>query len=247
MKTLLRLSLYLLLAAPLALPASLVNDRAIETAARSSYTLRTLLEGRVKVSADFGVLTLTGAVEDLADKALAGDTAGNIPGVDGVEDKLTIMASHREHSDPWIVRGIRDGLRRTKGISAAATSITVEDGMVTLIGQVPTEAQKQTASRVAGEIVGVNYVRNNLVVTDASLPAGAAEEKIDDASVTSLVRALLAKQAATKALPPKVVTTGGVVRLTGLIGSEADKALVVRLVQEVRGVRAVTNELKIKG
>lgn len=247
MKTLFCLSLYLLLAAPLALPSSLVNDRAIETAARTSYTLRTLLEGRVKVSADFGVLTLTGAVEDLADKALAGDTAGNIPGVDGVDNKLTVVASHREHSDPWIVRGIRDGLRRTKGISAAATSITVEDGMVTLTGRVPTEAQKQAASRVAGDIAGVNYVRNNLIVTDAATPPATAEEMVDDASVTSLVRALLAKQKATKLPPPTVATAAGVVRLTGQIGSEADKGLLARLVQEVRGVRAVTNELKIKG
>lgn len=245
MKTLLRLSLYLLLAAPLALPASLVNDRQIETAARTSFALRTVLEGRVKVSADFGVLTLTGTVENQADKALAGETTTRIPGVSGVENKLTVQASHREQSDRWITQGIQRRLRVSRGLSSAAITVAVEDAMVTLTGNVEAAASKELAGRVAGEITGVKYVRNNLAVTDAS--AAAPEAEVDDASVTALVLAALWRHEATRALKPRITTTAGVVRIAGEAASEADKALVTRLAREVHGARSVTNELKVKG
>ena len=245
MKTLLRLSLYLLLAAPLALPASLVNDREIETAARTSFALRTVLEGRVKVSADFGVLTLTGTVENQADKALAGEATTRIPGVSGVENKLTVQAAHREQSDRWITQGIHRRLRVSRGLSGAAITVAVEDAMVTLTGNVEAAASKELAGRVASEITGVKYVRNNLAVTDASAAAPVAE--VDDASVTALVLAALLRHEATRALKPRITTTAGVVRIAGEAASEADKALVTRLAREVHGARSVTNELKVKG
>lgn len=247
MKTILRSFLLLLLAAPVVLPASLVNDRQIETAARTSFALRTVLEGRVKVSADFGVLTLTGTVENQADKALAGDTTTRIPGVSGVENNLTVQASHREQSDRWITQGIQRRLRVSRGLSVAAITVAVEDAMVTLTGNVEAAASKELAGRVAGEITGVKYVRNNLAVTDASAVGAVAVAEVDDASVTALVLAALLRHEATRALKPRITTTAGVVRIAGEAASEADKALVTRLAREVHGARSVTNELKLKG
>lgn len=245
MKTILRSFLLLLLASPVVLPATLVNDRQIETAARTSFALRTVLEGRVKVSAEFGVLTLTGTVENQADKVLAGDTTTRIPGVSGVENELTVQASHREQSDRWITQGIQRRLRVSRGLSVAAITVAVEDAMVTLTGNVAAAASKELAGRVAGEITGVKYVRNNLVVTDAAATVVVTE--VDDASVTALVLAALLRHEATRALNPRITTMAGVVRIAGEAASEADKTLVTRLAREVHGTRSVTNELKLKG
>jgi osmotically-inducible protein OsmY len=52
--------------------------------------------------------------------------------------------------------------------NAAAILITVEDGKVTLDGQVDTEENKSDAEQIAGDIDGVDNVENRLVVRDQS-------------------------------------------------------------------------------
>lgn len=247
MQTIPRLCLCLFLAVPAALPASLVNDRQIETAARTSFALRTVLEGRVKVSADFGVLTLTGTVEDEADRTLAGDAVSRIPGVKGFENKLVVQASHREQSDPWIARSIHRRLRVSRGLSTAPITVAVEDAMVTLTGTVPAAAARELAVRVVGEITGGKHVRNNLVVAEPLPEGNPAAVTVDDASVTALVVAALRRHAETGGIAFGITATGGLVRITGTAKSEAEKVLVTRVAREVHGVRAVTNELMVKG
>jgi hyperosmotically inducible protein len=246
MQTFPRLCLCLCLALPVVLPATLVNDRQIETLARTSFALRTVLEGRVKVSADFGVLTLTGTVEDEADRLLAGDTVALIPGMGGVENKLVVRVTHREQSDPWIARNIHRRLRVSRGLSAAVITVAVEDAMVTLTGTVGAVAARELAGRVVGEITGGKHVRNNLVVADAVAAGTPVGELVDDASVSAMVSAALLGHADTRRLGPGIATAGGVVRITGAAKSDVEKALVTRLVREVHGVRSVNNELKVK-
>ena len=74
-------ALLLLIASPIVLFASHDTDRKIEEAAKASYNYRTILEDHVKVKARDGVVTLTGTVQDVGDKALAEDTVENLPGV----------------------------------------------------------------------------------------------------------------------------------------------------------------------
>ena len=83
-------TLLLLLASPIALFASSETDRKIEEAAKASYNYRTVLENHVKVTARDGIVTLTGAVQDKDDKALAEDTVENLPGVTSVKNEIKI-------------------------------------------------------------------------------------------------------------------------------------------------------------
>ncbi|AOS44734.1 periplasmic protein [Lacunisphaera limnophila] len=238
------LRLGLLLALPVVMAGSLVNDRQIETAARRSFVLGTVLEGRVKVSADFGVLTLTGTVEDAADQAVAADTVSRIAGVSGVENKLTILATHREQSDRWIARIIHRHLLVTKGLSAVPPTITVQDAMVTLSGTVATTELKALAGRVAGEISSVKYVRNSLTVADVPATGDSGADPVDDASVSGLVQAMLRRHEPSLGLGSVITTVAGVVRITGPAVTVAEKALITRLAREVSGTRVVNNELK---
>jgi len=50
---------------------------------------------------------------------------------------------------------------------------------------------------------------------------------------------------ATSALSTKVTTFDGVVSITGEAGSEAEKSLVTKLANEVRGVKAVSNAMTL--
>src|SRR3954462_1055342 len=126
--------LALLLASPIALFANAETDRKIEDAAKASYNYRTVLENNVKVKAQDGVVTLSGTVQDKDDRALAVDTVENLPGVTSVKNEIVVKAAYPEKSDGWIALKIRSRLLVKGNVSAASTTVTSHDGVVTLTG-----------------------------------------------------------------------------------------------------------------
>ena len=239
-------ALLLLLASPLALFASSESDRKIEDAAKASYNYRTVLEDHVKVKAHDGVVTLTGNVQDRDDKALAEDTVSNLPGVTAVRNEINVKATYAEHSDAWIAFKIRSSLLVKGNVSATTTKVAVQDGAVTLSGTADSLAQKELTEVYAKEIDWVKSVQNDIVVNEKVAMGETVGEKIDDASITSQVKYALLSHKATSALKTKVTTNDGVIVITGEAGSDAEKTLVGKLAQDVRGVKSVSNNMTVK-
>lgn len=235
--------LLLLLASPFALLASSETDRKIEAAAKASYNYRTVLADHVDVKAQDGVVTLSGTVEDKDDKALAADTVENLPGVLGVKNEITVKPTHPEHSDAWMALKIRGRLLVKGNVSATTTTVDVKDGVVTLGGTAANLAQKELTGIYAGEIDRVKSVTNDIRV----IYTPAISESIDDASITSQVKYALFVHKSTSALQTKVTTNDGVVHITGEAASAAEKSLVTKLAQDVRGTKSVSNDMTIKG
>ena len=240
-------ALLVLVASPLALFASSEIDRKIEDAAKASYNFRTVLEDHVKVKASDGVVTLTGIVQDKDDRALAQDTVENLPGVTSVKNDITIKPTYPEHSDAWIAFKIRTQLLVKANVSAATTTVAVKDGAVTLGGPADNLAQKELTEVYAKEIDWVKSVKNDMVVKDKPAVGETIGEKIDDASITSQVKYALLTHKATSALKTKVTTNDGVIVITGEASSDAEKSLVTKLAQDVRGVKSVSNSMTVKG
>ena len=71
-------------------------------------------------------------------------------------------------------------------------------------------------------------------------------ENIDDASITTQVKYALLTHKGTSALKTKLETNDGVIVITGEARSDAEKALVTKLAQDVRGVKSVRNEMTVK-
>ena len=240
-------ALLVLVASPLALFASSEIDRKIEDAAKASYNFRTVLEDHVKVKASDGVVTLTGIVQDKDDRALAQDTVENLPGVTSVKNDITIKPTYPEHSDAWIAFKIRTQLLVKANVSAATTTVAVKDGAVTLGGPADNLAQKELTEVYAKEIDWVKSVKNDMVVKEKLAVGETIGEKIDDASITSQVKYALLTHKATSALKTKVTTNDGVIVITGEASSDAEKSLVTKLAQDVRGVKSVGNNMTVKG
>jgi len=237
----------MLLASPLALFASPDTDRKIEDAAKGSYNYRTVLNNSVQVSARDGVVTLTGMVNDRDDRALAEDTVENLPGVTSVRNNLAVKSAVPEHSDAWMALKIRGRLLVKANVSATATTVAVENGVATLGGTAANLAQKELTGVYAAEVEGVKSVKNDIVVAvqpDAGQTIG---EKIDDASITTQVKYALVSHKATHALKTKVTTNDGVVVISGEAASDAEKSLVTKLAESVRGVSSVSNSMIVKG
>jgi len=239
-------ALLVLIASPIALFASSETDRQIEVAARASYNYNAVLENHVFVQANDGVVTLTGTVGDKDLKALAEDTVRNLPGVTQVDNRIVLDPALAEHSDGWIAIKLRTQLLMRYNVSAANTTVSVKDGVVTLTGTADNLAQKELIGEYAEEIDWVKSVKNDIVVNAAPATVQTLGEKIDDTSITAQVKYALLTHRSTSALKTKVTTTDGVVAVTGVAGSETEKSLVTKLAESIRGVKSVTNDMTVK-
>ena len=240
-------TLFVLIASPIALFASHETDRKIEEAAKASYNYRTVLEDHVKVKANDGLVTLTGTVQDKDDKELAADTVENLPGVTGVKNDIIVKSDFPERSDGWMALKIRSRLLVKANVSAATTTVSAKDGVVTLGGTADNAAQKELTEVYAKDIDGVKSVKNEILVKAAPVTTETMGEKIDDASITTQVKYALLSHKSTSALKTKVTTNDGVIAISGEAKSDAEKSLVTKLAQDVRGVKSVSNNMIVKG
>ena len=235
-----------ILASPLALLASSTTDNQNEDAAKASYNYRTVLEGNVKVKAKDGVVTLTGTVQDKDDRDLAVDTVENLPGVTSVNNQIVVKSDYPEHSDGWIALKIRSRLLVKANVSATSTKVNVQDGVVTLTGTADNIAQKELTAAYAKDIDNVKSVNNDIVVKEVPATGETMSDKMDDASITSQVKSALLMHKSTSALKTKVTTSNGIVSVSGVAASDAEKSLVTKLAGDVRGVISVTNNMTVK-
>lgn len=222
------------------------TDRQIENAANSSYNYRAVLNDSVKASSDNGIVTLTGTVQDRDQRALAEDTVRNLPGVLSVIDKIEVQSEPAEHSDAWIALKIRTELLVHANVSATATKVDVNEGVVLLTGTVDNAAQKDLTEAYVKDVAGVKSVTNDLVIKEPSSSGPTIGETMDDASITSQVKYALLTHRSTSALRTKVTTRDGVVIVTGDADSDAERDLVSKLAGGIRGVKSVENEMIVR-
>jgi osmotically-inducible protein OsmY len=107
-------------------------------------------------------------------------------------------------------------------------------------------AQKELTEIYAAEIDWVKSVKNEIVVNNSPAVGETLGEKIDDASITTQVKFALLGHKSTSALKTKVTTTEGVIVITGEAASDAERSLVTKLANDVRGVRTVNNRMTVK-
>jgi hyperosmotically inducible periplasmic protein len=235
---------------PWILRADPATDQRIEDTAKNSYNFHTVLQDRVRAEAKDGVVTLTGTVQDQNQKQLAEDTVSELPNVRRVDDQLTVQSPGPERSDAWIAFKIRSMLLVKPHVSSSGTHVDVKDGVVTLSGAADSVAQKELTETYVKDIEGVRSVTNDIQVTkqayDDEHGRPATASNMDDASITAQVKWALTTHSSTSALKTKVRTDSGVVTVSGSANSDAEKDLVTRLAEDVRGVRSVNNEMTVK-
>jgi len=225
-------------------------DRRIEHSAKESYNFKTYLQAdSIKVDSSAGIVTLRGTVAQDYHRSLAQETVAELPGVKGVNNQLTVAGEQpAEHSDAWITLKVKTALTFHQHVSAAATEVETHNGVVTLSGKASSEAGKDLTGEYAKDVEGVTEVRNELVAP-ASAPKPVQErlgEKVDDASITAQVKTTLLFRKSTHALATKVRTRNGVVSLHGEAQNEAERSLVTKIAEDVKGVRQVSNHMTVR-
>ena len=231
-----------------ALLATQTSDR-IESTAKNSYVFQTYLKNDdIKIKAlNDSVVTLTGTVSEWPHWSLAEETVSGIPGVKNVENKLEIKDGQPlENSDVWINMKVATTLMFHRHVSILKTDIEVKDGVVVLHGKASSEAQKELTTEYVKDVDGVKRVKNDMTVETAKKTTGEkVSEFVDDASITAQVKIALLFHRSTNVIKTKVETKNGVVTLSGVAKNGAEKDLVAKLVNDIKGVKSIKNEITI--
>jgi len=233
--------------------ASETDDR-IVSSAKESYVFNTFLQnGDVQIQSKDGVVTLSGTVTEESHKLLAQKTVASLPGVKSVNNELKLKGDPpAEMSDTWITLKVKSTLLFHRNVSAM-TEVSTTDGVVTLRGEADNQAQKELTAEYAKDIEGVRAVLNEMTVAktaDTQVEEKPEDktvgEKIDDASITALVKAALLYHRSTSGLNTKVETSDGMVTLSGEANNATEKELAERYAGNVKGVKKVVNNMTIE-
>ncbi len=232
-----------MLVASIPVLASNTDDR-IESSAKKTYVFKTYLKSDdIKVESKNGVVTLTGEVVEESHKSLAQDTVASLPGVKSVDNQLEVNGEYpAEKSDAWLVTKVKTTLLFHSSVSAM-TEVSVNDGVVTLRGDSASQAQKDLTTEYAKDVDGVKDVKNEMTVPGTATKKETVGEKIDDSSVTAVVKMTLLSHRSTSAFHTTVKNKNGVVTISGKAKNIAEIDLVTKLVSDVNGVKRVINNM----
>jgi osmotically-inducible protein OsmY len=213
---------------------------------------------RVALSFADGVLTMEGEVAEVGAKKHALERAASVPGVEHIVDRLRV-APAREMGDAEIRDHVRDLLWAETSlqpllrapppppaaeafgseVTLGTIGLSVEDGVVTLDGLVPSLGHKRLAGVLAWWVPGVRDVVNGLEVVPP--------EEDDDGEISDAVRLALEKDPLVDAGQVAVSTRRAAVTLTGVVRSEVERGAAERDAWCVFGVDEVRNEIEVRG
>jgi osmotically-inducible protein OsmY len=204
-----------------------------------------------------GALLVEGEVDSVAQKRLALERLGALPGVDGIIDRLYVKPA-AAMSDDGIVDHLRkaflqepafEGLRIAERDGESLTAVggaegslgeiefEVANGVVVLNGTVPSLASKRLAGVLAWWIPGSRDVINGIAVNPPEEDAAIIVEEA--------VRIALEKDRLVDASQIRVGVRNRVVRLTGLVKSDAMRDAAEADAWYVFGVDDVVNEIAV--
>jgi osmotically-inducible protein OsmY len=163
---------------------------------------------QIGVTANRGVVTLTGFVTNYAEKAAVERAARRVKGVRAIAEEIEVrLPSDTKRADDEIAARAVDILKWHVGFPADRIAVKVEKGIVTLTGDVDWQFQKTDAEHVVHKLTGVVNVVNQIRVTSA-VRASEVKEKIQKA---------LERSADVEASRITVQTEGGRVVLSGKV------------------------------
>jgi osmotically-inducible protein OsmY len=190
----------------------------------------------VGVQVHDGVVTLTGAVDSYAIKLAAERAAQRVDGVRAVANDLTVK-SPLTHDDTDIAKGAAFALQANIALPPDAIDVTVQNGKVTLRGEVSSYYQRVAAENAVQFLRGVRDVINLLQVKQPHVSASEVSAGIE--------RALM-RAAEVDADRIRVRTDDGHVTLSGTVRSWPEKREAGYAAWRAKGVTQITNNIEVR-
>ena len=189
----------------------------------------------IGVTAKNGIVALTGHVESYAQKHAAEAATRRVRGVEAVADELEVrLPVETSRRDEDIATAAIDRLAWDVSVPRDAIQVTVEQGWLTLTGQVDRHYQQQAAEEDVRRLFGVVGVSNRITIKAAVTAA-----TISDDIMHALHRSWFDPQTI------RVSAVEGRVRLTGTAHSTYARRVAVATAWAAPGTTAVENKITI--
>ena len=189
----------------------------------------------IGVTAKDGVISLMGHVESFAERYAAESEAGRVKGVKAIAEEIEVkLPSLSKRGDDEIAAAAVNRLAWDSSIPKDAVKMKVQDGWLTLSGQVDWHYQKEAAEAELHRLMGVTGVSNQITVKTRP-NVGDISEKIRHA----LHRSWFDDDNI------KVSAKGGMVELTGTVHTWADRQTAGLAAWAAPGATAVQNNIAV--
>jgi osmotically-inducible protein OsmY len=190
----------------------------------------------ISVSCKDGVVSLRGTVPHYFERESAEQASQRVGGVRAVADELIVkVMGPYEKGDDEIAAAASNALEWNVSVPKSV-KVSVDNGWVTLRGEVQWDYQRQAAKRAVSSLLGVCGVKNEIKV----------ESQASTTEVLKNIQAAFKRAAEKEGKNISVRVSGNKVTLTGKVHSFSDLAEAGVAAWNTPGVGEVVNHLSIQ-
>lgn len=190
----------------------------------------------VGVAVKDGIVTLSGTTDTYMQKHAVERAARRVGGVRGIALDLEVRLSPGHvRTDTEIAQAAANALRWHSLVPEEKVKVEVENGWVTLSGEVDRGFQSASAEQAVRPLIGVKGVSNQIRL----------KQRVNAAEVRSELHAAFARHANRQANHVTVDVDGGVVTLRGTVDSLAEHDAAIGTAHAAEGVTRVVDQLEV--
>jgi osmotically-inducible protein OsmY len=194
-------------------------------------------EAEIGVVAKDGVVTISGYVDTFAEKYMAERATERVSGVKAIADNLKVkLPSPFQRPDTEIAHAVVNALRSDIHVPDDRIKAKVENGWVTLEGDVEWQYQKNAAERAIRYLAGVVGFSDRIVLKP---------KRVSTLEVTKKIKDALRRNAEADADRIVVEAADGQVTLKGSVRSYAERQDAERAAWAAPGVTTVDDRISI--
>lgn len=195
-----------------------------------------LVATEIGVAARDGVVTLTGKVRTYTQKYAAEKAVHRVAGVQAVADDLQVhLLPEHKRNDTEIAHAIVNAFTWNVAVPEDKIQVDVNDGWVTLRGQVAWDFQRRAAEGSIRPLTGIRGVTNLIAITP----------HVSVTDVKGKIETALKRNAQVDAERIQVTATDGTVTLRGKVRTWTERDDAERAAWAAPGVRQVEDLLTI--
>ena len=192
----------------------------------------------IGVAVKDGVVTLSGHLDSFSEKRAVDHAVRRVAGVRGIAMELDVKLSPaHERSDSDIAQAAADALRLDFLVPQGKVQVEVENGWVTLTGELDWGYQFASAEQCIRPLAGVRGLFNKIVI----------KPRVKGDDIAKQITAALTRQAMREARHIGIEVEGGVVTLSGKVHSLAEHDAAMGVAFSAPGVARVVDHLQVAG
>ena len=195
-----------------------------------------VVAAHIGVTANDGVVTLSGHVDSFVQKHAAEDAARRVKGVKAVAEELDVrLAFDNQRGDDDIAAAALSRLAWDVSVPRDAIKVEVEKGWVTLTGQVEWHFQKNAVASAVRQLAGVVGISNQVLL----------KSRVSTADISDNIMHALHRSWFFDPDTIEVTARGGDILLAGTVASWHDRQVAAETAWAAPGATSVENNITV--